>query len=161
MTQDQQIPTACVFLDMDGVLCENTLRREYGDDRDYALFGRRCGNAAPNMDFICFARSLKLDNIFLFVLTARSEKLRTITMNWLTHYGVNIDEMYMRPLGNRMPDHLLKKKMLTVIKRKHALGREGGILPLMAVDDDESAVRMYKEENIPAYLPGNVPEVMI
>ena len=161
MTQEQQVPPAAVLLDMDGVLCENTLRREYGDDRDYALFGRRCGNAVPNMDFICFARSLKLDNIFLFVLTARSEKLRTITMNWLNHYGVKIDELYMRPLGNRVPDHLLKQKMLAAIKRKYALGREGGILPLMAVDDDENIVRMYKAENIPAYLPGNVPEVMI
>jgi hypothetical protein len=29
------------------------------------------------------------------------------------------------------------------------------------VDDDENVVRMYKDENIPACLPGNVPEVMI
>lgn len=161
MTQDEQVPTAAVLLDMDGVLCENTFRREYGDDRDYALFGRRCGNAAPNMDFICFARSLKLDNIVLFVLTARSEKLRTITMTWLNHYGVSVKELHMRPLGNRLPDHLLKQKMLAAIKRKHALGREGGLLPLLAVDDDENVVRMYKDENIPACLPGNVPEVMI
>lgn len=162
MPQDkEQIPTACVILDMDGVLCENTFRREFGDDRDYALFGRRCGGAVANMDFICFARSLSLDNIALFILTARSEKLRAKTMDWLSKYQVRVQEVLMRPLGNRMPDHLLKQKMLSVIRRKYGLDRQGGLLPLLAVDDDENVVRMYEEENIPACLPANVPEVML
>ena len=161
MLQSEKPYTACVILDMDGVLCENTFRREFGDDRDYDLFGRRCGGAVPNMDFICFARSLSLDNIALFILTARSEKLRAKTMEWLSKYQVPAHEVLMRPLGNRMPDHLLKQKMLSVLERKYGLTRQGGLLPLLAVDDDENVVGMYAEENIPACLPANVPEVML
>lgn len=162
MTQDNQQPAqVAVILDMDGVLCENTFRREFGDDRDYALFGRRAPNAAANMDFIFFARALKMDNVALFILTARSEKLRAETMKWLAKYKINPDALFMRPLGNRLPDHLLKQKMLTALRKKYGFGREGGLLPLLAVDDDETVVRMYKRENIPACLPPQVPEVML
>ena len=161
MQQDEQVPCACVLLDLDGVLCENTFRREYGDDRDYELFGRKCGNAVPNMDFVCMARALKLDNNAVFILTARSEKLRVITNRWLKEWGVPCDELLMRPLGNYMPDYLLKRKMLSVLKRKHGLFKPGGLLPVLAVDDDEQVARMYKEENIPACLPQNVDEVLL
>ena len=162
MQQDDQQPAqGAVLLDMDGVLCENTFRREFGDDRDYELFGRRCGGAVPNMQFITFARSLHLDNIVLFVLTARSEKLRVITSRWLKEWGVPCKELLMRPLGNRLPDHLLKQKMLAVLKRKYGFDRDGGLLPLLAVDDDENVLRMYTEENIPCCFPDNVPEVIL
>lgn len=161
MQQDDQQPAqGAVLLDMDGVLCENTFRREFGDDRDYDLFGRRCGGAVPNMDFICFARSLEPDNIALFILTARSEKLRGVTSKWLEENHVCAKEILMRPVGNRQPDHLLKQTMLTKLKRKYGFDRAGGLVPLLAVDDDENVLRMYAQENIPCCLPQNVPEVM-
>ncbi len=161
MSNDQQPAQAAVLLDLDGVLCENTFRREYGDDRDYALFARRCPNAAANMDFICFARALKLDQIAVFILTARSEKLRPDTMAWLKEKGVPVDKVLMRPKGDKTADHVLKKKMLADLRRKECLGKAGGPAVLMAVDDDEDVLRMYKEEGIPAFFPAGVPEIWI
>lgn len=154
-------PNAAVLLDLDGVLCENTFRREFGDDRDYALFGRRCGNAVAIWDFVCFARALKMDNVAIFILTARSESLRGLTLNWLKEKGVPVDELLMRPKGNKQPDYALKKTMLAKLARKYGLGREGGLLPLMAVDDDADTVKMYADANIPSFLPPNVPTVLI
>lgn len=158
---DQQAAQTAVLLDLDGVLCENTFRKEYGDDRDYALFGRRCGNAVAIWDFVCFARALKMDKVAVFILTARSEKLRAITLKWLSEKGVPVDALLMRPKGNRQPDYVLKQKMLSDLKRIYGLGREGGLLPLMAVDDDEEVLKMYENENVPAYLPTNVPTVLV
>lgn len=158
MQQDDQQPAqGAVLLDMDGVICENTLRREYGDDRDYALFGRRCANAAPRMDFIAFAQTLKYDNVAVFILTARSEKLRAKTMAWLKSYKVPVDELLMRPLGNREPDTVLKRKMLTVLRRKHQLNQPFGPTALLAVDDNEDVVKMYQEEGLTACLAGTWP----
>lgn len=161
MSKDQQPAQAAVLLDMDGVLCENTFRPEYGTDRDYELFARRCPNAAANMDFVCFARALKLDGIAVFILTARSEKLRASTMAWLKDKGVSVDRLLMRPRGDRTKDHVLKKKMLARLEREEALGKPYGLTPLMAVDDDVDVVRMYKEAGIPSYLPAHVPELLI
>lgn len=159
--QDEQSAQGAVLLDLDGVLCENTFRREFGDDRDYALFGRRCGNAVAIWDFVCFARALKMDNVAIFILTARSESLRGLTLNWLKEKGVPVDELLMRPKGNKQPDYALKKTMLAKLTRKYGLGREGGLLPLMAVDDDAETVKMYADANIPSFLPPNVPQVLI
>lgn len=159
--QDEQSAQGAVLLDLDGVICENTFRREFGDDRDYALFGRRCGNAVAIWDFVCFARALKMDNVAIFILTARSESLRGLTLNWLKEKGVPVDELLMRPKGNKQPDYALKKTMLAKLARKYGLGREGGLLPLMAVDDDAETVKMYADANIPSFLPPNVPTGMI
>ena len=161
MSKNQQPAQAAVLLDLDGVLCENTFLREYGDVRDYALFARRCPNAVANMDFICFARALKLDKIAVFILTARSENLRTNTMAWLKEKGVSVDKVLMRPKGDKTADHLLKKKMLSVLRKEESLGKPGGPVPLMAVDDDEQVVRMYKQEGIPAFFPSSVPEIWV
>lgn len=158
---DQQLIKWCVVLDMDGVLCENLLRREYGDDRDYELFGKRCGNAAPIMDFIALAQIITEDHGAVFILTARSEKLRTKTLDWLRKNGVEIEDILMRPLGNREPDHVLKRKMLTALARKHALNTAFGPTVLLAVDDTPEVVKMYRDAGLPAYLPGNVPEVLV
>lgn len=162
MKQDDQQPAqAAVLLDMDGVLCENLFRREYGNDKDYELFGRRCGNAVANMDFICFARAIGLDNVAVFILTARSEKLRATTLAWLRNYKVPVDELMMRPLGNRDTDHVLKKKMLTVLQRKYALNQPHGLTVLLAVDDEPKVAKMYKDAGLAAYMPAEVPEVLI
>ena len=158
---DQQPAQGAVLLDLDGVLCENTFRREFGDDRDYALFGRRCCNAVAIWDFVCFARALKMDNVAIFILTARSESLRAITLNWLNEKGVPVDELLMRPKGNKMPDSVLKKKMLAGLAKKYGFGREDGLLPLMAIDDDAETVKMYADANIPSFMPPNVPSVLI
>ncbi len=161
MSRGQQPAQAAVLLDLDGVLCENTFRREFGDDRDYALFGRRCKNACANMDFICMARALKLDGVAVYILTARSEKLRAQTEAWLREKGVPVDRLLMRPLGNKLNDNQLKQKMLSRLVRQEALSRPGGPVPLLAVDDDESVVKMYRDAGIPAYLPLHVPEVLL
>lgn len=158
---ENKAPYAAVILDMDGVLCENTFRREYGTDRDYELFARRCPYAVANMDFICMARALKMDGVAVFVLTARSEKLRQKTLIWLKEKGLSVDRLLMRPKGDRSQDHLLKKKMLQTLNRECGLLKPGGITPLMAVDDDVDVVKMYKNAGIAAYLPPDVPEVLV
>lgn len=162
MTQEDQQPAQwCVLLDMDGVLCENTLRREYGNDKDYELFGRRCGNAAPFMQMVALAQSLKEKRVAVFILTARSEKLRATTMAWLARYEVPVEEILMRPLGNREPDHVLKKKMLTDLRRKYAFNQPHGLIVLLAVDDNEQIVKMYHDAGLPVCFPANVPEVLL
>lgn len=113
--QDEQSAQGAVLLDLDGVICENTFRREFGDDRDYALFGRRCGNAVAIWDFVYFARALKMDNVAIFILTARSERLRGLTLNWLKEKGVPVDELLMRPKGNKQPDYVAVALLIQIL----------------------------------------------
>ena len=162
MTQDDPQPAqAAVLLDMDGVLCENTLRREYGNDRDYELFGRRCGNAAPFMEYLALVQALQQNRVAVFILTARSEKLRAITGKWLKHYNIKVDELFMRPLKNNDQDPVLKQKMLTVLSRKYRFNQPNGLVPILAVDDNEQVVKMYHDAGLPACQPGHVPEVLL
>lgn len=153
--------TAAVLLDMDGVLCENTFRTQYNDKRDYDSFASSCQNAAPKMDFVCLARALQLDNVAVFILTARSESLREVTTRWLKEKGVRADYLIMRPKANGDKDHILKKKMLTALKHAYKLGENGAITPLLAVDDDEKIVKMYRDNGLFACLPEQVPDILI
>lgn len=153
-------PHAAVLLDLDGVLCENTFRKEYGNEKDWALFARRCVHAAPNMDFVCMARALHLDGVAVFILTARSEELRTRTLAWLKQWQVPTDGLYMRARGDNSPDSRLKQKMLKSLERRYGLERGGGTI-LLAVDDEPAVVKMYAAQGIPAYLPPDVPEVLL
>lgn len=151
--QNEQPAQWCALIDMDGVLCENLLRREYGTDKDYEIFGRKCGNAVPRLQTISFVQHLKKERVAVFILTARSEKLRAITSKWLAEHNVPFDELLMRPLGNRQLDHVLKERMLTDLQRRYKLNQPGGLEIVLAVDDDPKVVQMYRDNALCACPP--------
>ena len=159
--QNEQPAQWCALIDIDGVLCENLLRREFGTDKDYEIFGRKCGNAVPRMQTISFVQHLKTERVAVFILTARSEKLRAVTSKWLAEQNVPFDELLMRPLGNRQADHVLKKEMLTDLKRRYKIDQPGGLEIVLAVDDDPKVVQMYRDNALSACTPEDNQEAVL
>lgn len=151
--QNEQPAQYCALLDLDGVLCENLLRCEYGTDKDYEIFGRKCAFAVPRLLEIAFVQHLKQERVAVFILTARSESLRATTSKWLAAHDVPFDELLMRPTGNRQADHVLKKEMLTDLKRRYKLNQPGGLEIVLAVDDDPKVVQMYRDNALCACPP--------
>ena len=58
-------------------------------------------------------------------------------------------------------DALLDGRELTADGGDVKMQIKGGLLPLMAIDDDADVVKMYSDANIPSFLPPNVPTVLI
>ena len=79
----------------------------------------------------------------LLISTARPERLRDVTEQWLTRHGITPAEIYMRPNDKEgVPDSGIKFDHLTSIREKYGN-------PYLWVDDNESVLSMLKENNVP------------
>jgi uncharacterized HAD superfamily protein len=116
----------CAF-DMDGVLCRDFTKEEDDDGVNYVntMMSMSVTNIQPRRNL-------------LTVITARLEKYRDITENWLINNGYKIDKVYMMDLKS-INDRTIDK----VIKHKsdHFLMRED--LKFMIESDDFQAKQIH------------------
>lgn len=81
------------------------------------------------------------------VVTARSERYRGLTKQWLHKYAVPYRALYMRPEGDHRPDYDVKKDLLAEIQEQWDVVR--------AYDDNPKVLALWEEMGIPAdQVPG-------
>lgn len=139
------------LFDIDGTVADLTHRLHHiqGDGlKDWDSFFAACGDDAPIPHMCELARVLvgyNDDNIgkVLFV-SGRSEAVRTETLIWLDKYVLYTPSqfLYMRPAGDHRPDNIVKRELLARI-------RADGYEPIMAFDDRDQVVAMWREAGIP------------
>lgn len=79
----------------------------------------------------------------LLVSTARPERLRPQTTEWLRMHGLLPLQIFMRPDDQEgIPDHLIKQEHLDQIRLSYGD-------PLVWADDNEGNVRMLQKNNVP------------
>lgn len=76
------------------------------------------------------------------IVSGRNAVTREVTMRWLLDNGVSFDALYMRAAGDRRPDYLVKYDLLQQLKAD-------GWEPVMAFDDRDQVVKMWRENGIP------------
>lgn len=88
-------------------------------------------------------RALKTnpENILL-VVTARDERMKTKTLDWLKEKDLFPHDFFCRKLHDRREDHVIKEELLSTIVMKY--GRK----PLMAFEDRPSVLEMWKRNGI-------------
>ena len=74
--------------------------------------------------------------------TGRPERFRALTASWLDKHDFPNHGIYMRPDGDHRPDHIVKAEMLAEIRRD-------GWKPIMAFDDRDTVVKMWRENGVP------------
>lgn len=84
-------------------------------------------------------------------VTGRTENFRSLTLNWFIKYGINIDEMLMRPEGDFTKNAELKMKMINKRFNKHYKDI------LFAIDDNEEACIEYFKLGITSLQIRNIP----
>lgn len=99
--QDKSLPEAVIF-DLDGNISLLGKRSEYGHD---------VSSDIPNDIVIEQIEFAKFKNRKILLVSGREELARKTTIEWCEFYGVEYDELYMRPTGDVRKDYVIKKEI--------------------------------------------------
>lgn len=140
----------CYLFDIDGTLADLTHRLhhisgEFDDHgmtkpKDWNSFFDACGDDAPICHMIDLCRTLATHASVIFV-SGRSDRTRHVTQKWLAVNGL-FGDIYMRKDGDHRPDHIVKAELLDKIVAD-------GKRPIMAFDDRDQVVKMWRARGIP------------
>ena len=164
----------CVIFDLDGTLADVTMRRDVADHakfssqpppkvygESYHKYNKRkerhhqdmwwkrwqdpevIMTDKPNTHVVSICKLMKeFMGCAIIITSARTAKNMTVTKEWLAKYNIYYDELFMRPEGDFTPDNIFKKRILDKF-----------ILPkyevLMAFDDRNQVVKMWRDNDIP------------
>lgn len=133
-----------VIFDMDGTLSNSSGRAHLveGPKKDWNEFFRRSGEDSPYEHIVELLQMLGL-RYRILIVTGRSENWRSLTVGWMREQGIRWDALFMRAEGDHRPDFEVKEEILD----RHILAR--GERPVMAFDDRDSVVAMWRRRGIP------------
>jgi hypothetical protein len=137
----------CYVFDIDGTLADLTHRLHLiqQEKPDWDAFYDACEDDRPiaHMLDLCWELSITRNVVFV---SGRSERCRERTLSWLSdHLGRQpkvLGPLYMRADGDPRPDYKVKLDLLAKL-------RADGYEPIMAFEDRDQVVKMYREAGIP------------
>lgn len=133
----------CWIFDIDGTLADTSARQHFLADgkKDWAGWFKNMGNDPLNEDIAQFYDIAVERGIVVFICTGRDEKYHDVTRRWLEHNDIDPAYLFMRPVGDRRDDSIVKKEMLDTI-------RAIGYNPTVAFDDRDRVVKMWRENGV-------------
>ena len=132
----------CWIFDMDGTLCNSDHRKHHLEGKkDWAGWFRNMDQDPVHEDIADFYNYAVERNIPVFICTGRDEGYRSVSQFWLDNNGIIVDGLYMRREGDRRDDSIVKKEMLEEI-------RASGYNPVLAFDDRDRVVKMWRENGV-------------
>ena len=134
-----------VIFDVDGTLMDIEHRRHFVTQRpkDFDAFRdpEVVMQDTPNKEIFALAKALKDAGNRIIVSTGRNKRQRATTLKQLMMNGLVFDAMFMRGDTDFRPDDELKKGFLIKMK-------EDRFYPVMAVDDRQQVVDMFRAEGL-------------
>jgi len=102
------------IFDIDGTLadCTHRLHHIIGNNKDWNAFDAEGQKDTPIKPVIEICNALYDLGWDIILLTGRNERVRQCTEHWLKTYGVQYDQMLMRPLKDRREDTIVKLEVL-------------------------------------------------
>ena len=140
----------CYLFDIDGTIADLTHRLPYIQKTPKigvfwiywdAFFGA-CGSDAPIQHIIDLLITLHDADHQIILVSGRSDQSKTETLEWLTRHGLPDVPLYMRRQGDHRPDYQVKAELLDRIIAD-------GWRPVMAFDDRDQVVKMWRERGVP------------
>ena len=143
--------TDCYVFDIDGTIADLSHRlhhisEEFDDHgmkrkKDWNAFFAEVHKDAPIPHIIELARALALSSRVIYV-SGRSDECRNQTAHWLDLHKLPDGRLYMRKAGDHRPDNQVKLDLLKQL-------RADGFRPIMAFDDRNQVVHMWRSAGIP------------
>jgi hypothetical protein len=131
---------ACVVIDLDGTLCQIDHRLHFvrGEGKkDWKGFFEALKDDTPN--FWCQSIITGIKDIYDIVLcSGRTDNYQQLTMNWLSNWGIEYHELFMRNRADFRPDYIVKEVILDF----EILSR---YKPYFFIDDRSSVVAMWRK----------------
>ena len=138
-----------VIFDCDGTLCDVTSVRHHvlRRPKNYDAF-HYASLFCPPIDWVMEEVDYhRRAGNFIIVVTAREERWRTLTENWLEVNGVPFHELHMRPTGDFRSDVLIKGEILDRLIPRFDIRH--------AYDDNPSIIGLWKARGVPhTVVPG-------
>lgn len=141
-----------VFVDLDGTLCDTRHRLHIvdktligGDEATEEAMWRAYAEACPDDAVVASVNAL-IELLWvdcaIYLTSGRTESARALTEDWLETHDISYDELWMRPVGNRMSNGTLKGSWV-------AKARAAGHEVVLAIDDYHNAVKEYAALGVP------------
>ena len=138
----------CYLFDIDGTIADNSHRQHLvqGETRDWKTYNSLMHLDKPHSHIVVLMWHLygngNEDGNKLICCTGRGEPDRQVTHDWLNLWKVPFHGLYMRADKDYRDDAIIKLEMLQRI-------RSDGFEPLMAFDDRDKVVKMWRENGVP------------
>ena len=134
----------CIIVDTDGTIADCEHRRHYLASNNWpGFFGDM------HLDTVIEHTRILIDALrqmgyAIVVVTARPDErdYKEKTVNWYAENNIQYDAIYMRKGGDYRKDSIVKLEILDQLMRD-------GWLPVMALDDRNQVVEMWRENGIP------------
>lgn len=144
-----------VLCDIDGTVSDASARQyllrnaeEKGIALPWDLF-HEAGKYDPPIQGMVDLINLLNKNYGIAFITARPEKWRAQTVQWLDHFFKFQYALYMREKGNFERSSVIKHAMMTKLLTAYS-----GDSVLMAFDDNPAVVKMYRDNGVLCLQPG-------
>lgn len=134
---------SCYLFDIDGTLadCSHRLHHIQKSPKDWGAFFEECGGDKPIPHVVDLAKMLaNFERIVL--VSGRSDQCRPQTEEWLRRELGHWNALYMRRAGDYRNDDIIKSELLDLLKAD-------GWNPIMAFDDRDRVVKMWRDRGIP------------
>ena len=137
----------CYIFDIDGTLADLSHRLHFikGDKKDWNSFKHFCFADKPIEHMVDLARMLSWSyhsKHCIVLMSGRNECQRVMTEEWLHPLNFRYAGLYMRADGDYRPDHVIKAELLAKV-------RSDGYEPIMAFDDRNQVVAMWRKHGVP------------
>jgi hypothetical protein len=146
---------AAIF-DMDGTLVDTSkisymIRgKKLGPSPELDAYHAEAAKCPPNDWVVRLAKDLSEAGLDIFIVSARHEKHRNLTIQWLNKYNIPFKDIYLREDGDSRPDVETKRDSLDKIK-------SNGDVIILAVEDNPSVIKLWQDNGIPTIVvPGYI-----
>ena len=135
-----------IIFDVDGTLMNIDHRKHFVQDKpkDWKQFIIEMKNDIPRKEIFAIAHEAKANGHRIIVSSGRNERDRELTTRQLASEGLVPDIFLMRADDDFRSDDLVKKDLLNQMIEK-------GFNPILAIDDRNQVVEMWRANDIPCY----------
>lgn len=134
-----------IIVDLDGTLADVEHRRKWvlQEPRNWDEWNARIDFDTVHDHIRQLVKLFYNNGTRVAIVTGRFNKFRNTTINWLDKHAIPWDELHMRPDGDYRSDHEVKQDILTGLRK----GQDRFFM--MALDDRDSVVKMWRANGIP------------
>lgn len=134
----------CYIFDIDGTIADLSHRLPYiqKTPKDWDGFFGAVADDVPIEHTIKLAIDVALAGATIVYVSDRSDQCREATETWLWDHALPYGKVFMRKQGDHRPDHQVKVELLAELRAE-------GHNPVMAFDDRNGVVKMWRELGIP------------
>jgi hypothetical protein len=135
--------TPCYIFDIDGTLADNSHRTHHlvRQPKDWDAYHALVAHDTPH-NHVCQLAHVLARESAIVLCSGRHDGQRDVTEVWLVANDVPFRGLYMRKEGDHRPDYIIKRELLDQI-------RADGFEPIMAFDDRNSVVKMWRDAGVP------------